>query len=265
MPSRRLAGVDAPRASLSFAPLDRPDGAPSPATCSRLPTPKMGRRHAPPRRRLRVVVGASDPAWSRSCPREGTSGRCPSTRSTSEGPGAAAARDILARDRLLDWLSVKVHNRVVLLTAEAGYGKTTLLADFARRTDCGSCGSASTMAIGTGSGSSPIWSRRFGSTFPASGRRRHRCSARPDPRQPSRESVLDTFLRELGGAAGRARGPRLRRLPSRRRRRGRSAHREGAHRPRARAAVVRLRQPADAARSPRAPPSPRRGRRARDR
>ena len=42
--------------------------------------------------------------------------------------------DILARDRLLDWLGVKIHNRVVLLTAEAGYGKTTLLADFARRT-----------------------------------------------------------------------------------------------------------------------------------
>ncbi|MFL5898621.1 MAG: AAA family ATPase, partial [Solirubrobacterales bacterium] len=42
--------------------------------------------------------------------------------------------DILARGRLLDWLNVKIHSRVVLLTAEAGYGKTTLLADFARRT-----------------------------------------------------------------------------------------------------------------------------------
>jgi LuxR family maltose regulon positive regulatory protein len=42
--------------------------------------------------------------------------------------------DTLARDRLLDWLSVKVHSRVVLLVAEAGYGKTTLLADFSRRT-----------------------------------------------------------------------------------------------------------------------------------
>jgi DNA-binding SARP family transcriptional activator len=42
--------------------------------------------------------------------------------------------DILARDRLLDWLSIKVHSRVVLLVAEAGYGKTTLLADFSRRT-----------------------------------------------------------------------------------------------------------------------------------
>ncbi|HKB27839.1 MAG TPA: hypothetical protein VKC59_02350, partial [Candidatus Limnocylindrales bacterium] len=39
----------------------------------------------------------------------------------------------LARDRLLEWLAVKIHDRVILLTAEAGYGKTTLLADFARR------------------------------------------------------------------------------------------------------------------------------------
>src|SRR4051812_37181695 len=42
--------------------------------------------------------------------------------------------DILARDRLLDWLNAKIHSRVVLVTAEAGYGKTTLLADFAMRT-----------------------------------------------------------------------------------------------------------------------------------
>lgn len=42
--------------------------------------------------------------------------------------------ETLARDRLLDWLSVKIHRRAVLLTAEAGYGKTTLLADFSRRT-----------------------------------------------------------------------------------------------------------------------------------
>ncbi len=42
--------------------------------------------------------------------------------------------DTLQRDRLLDWLSVNVHHRLVLLVAEAGYGKTTLLADFARQT-----------------------------------------------------------------------------------------------------------------------------------
>jgi ATP/maltotriose-dependent transcriptional regulator MalT/DNA-binding SARP family transcriptional activator len=42
--------------------------------------------------------------------------------------------ETLARERLLDWLDVKIHHRVVFVTAEAGYGKTTLLADFSRRT-----------------------------------------------------------------------------------------------------------------------------------
>lgn len=42
--------------------------------------------------------------------------------------------ETLARDRLLDWLQVKIHHRVVFVVAEAGYGKTTLLADFSRRT-----------------------------------------------------------------------------------------------------------------------------------
>ncbi len=40
----------------------------------------------------------------------------------------------LARDRLLDWLSARIHDRVILVLADAGYGKTTLLADFSRRT-----------------------------------------------------------------------------------------------------------------------------------
>src|SRR3954471_833459 len=42
--------------------------------------------------------------------------------------------ETLARGRLLDWLQVKIHHRVVFVVAEAGYGKTTLLADFSRRT-----------------------------------------------------------------------------------------------------------------------------------
>lgn len=42
--------------------------------------------------------------------------------------------ETLARHRLLDWLDIKIHNRVVLVIADAGYGKTTLLADFSRRT-----------------------------------------------------------------------------------------------------------------------------------
>ncbi|MFL5778859.1 MAG: AAA family ATPase, partial [Chloroflexota bacterium] len=48
---------------------------------------------------------------------------------------APALRDeTLARTRLLDWLEVKIHRRVVFVIADAGYGKTTLLADFSRRT-----------------------------------------------------------------------------------------------------------------------------------
>ena len=42
--------------------------------------------------------------------------------------------DTLRRDRLLDWLHARIHRRVVLVLADAGYGKTTLLADFSRRT-----------------------------------------------------------------------------------------------------------------------------------
>jgi DNA-binding SARP family transcriptional activator/tetratricopeptide (TPR) repeat protein len=42
--------------------------------------------------------------------------------------------DTLARDRLLDWLAEHVHRRVITVVAETGYGKTTLLADFSRRT-----------------------------------------------------------------------------------------------------------------------------------
>ncbi|HET7472073.1 MAG TPA: AAA family ATPase, partial [Candidatus Limnocylindrales bacterium] len=46
-----------------------------------------------------------------------------------------ALRDeTLARTRLLEWLDVKIHRRVVFVIADAGYGKTTLLADFSRRT-----------------------------------------------------------------------------------------------------------------------------------
>src|SRR5262245_42469952 len=46
----------------------------------------------------------------------------------------ALREETLARPRLLDWLRAKVHGRVVLVLADAGYGKTTLLADFSRRT-----------------------------------------------------------------------------------------------------------------------------------
>ena len=43
-------------------------------------------------------------------------------------------QETLARHRLLDWLAAKIHHRIILVLADAGYGKTTLLADFAGRT-----------------------------------------------------------------------------------------------------------------------------------
>jgi LuxR family maltose regulon positive regulatory protein len=42
--------------------------------------------------------------------------------------------DTLARERLLDWLGSRIHDRVILLLADAGFGKSTLLADFSERT-----------------------------------------------------------------------------------------------------------------------------------
>ena len=42
--------------------------------------------------------------------------------------------ETLERPRLLDWLTAKINSRLVLIVADAGYGKTTLLADWSRRT-----------------------------------------------------------------------------------------------------------------------------------
>jgi DNA-binding SARP family transcriptional activator/tetratricopeptide (TPR) repeat protein len=41
--------------------------------------------------------------------------------------------ETLHRERLLGWIGSKVDHRVIFVVAEAGFGKTTLLADFARR------------------------------------------------------------------------------------------------------------------------------------
>ncbi len=43
-------------------------------------------------------------------------------------------RDVLERQRLIEWLHARINRRVLLVLADAGYGKTTLLADFSRRT-----------------------------------------------------------------------------------------------------------------------------------
>jgi ATP/maltotriose-dependent transcriptional regulator MalT/DNA-binding SARP family transcriptional activator len=41
--------------------------------------------------------------------------------------------DTLRRDRLLDWLTARADKRLLYVAAEAGFGKTTLVADFLRR------------------------------------------------------------------------------------------------------------------------------------
>ena len=41
--------------------------------------------------------------------------------------------DTLPRDRLFDWLDARASRRVIYVVAEAGFGKTTLVADFLRR------------------------------------------------------------------------------------------------------------------------------------
>ena len=120
MPSRPSSGAVAPSrdAVRSPAPPDAPV-APVPAQ------PAPAAPHAEPRkqRRPRIVVKGTAAADAPDYPVQLSKVQAPPLR-----------EDILARDRLLDWLSIKVHSRVVLLVAEAGYGKTTLLADFSRRT-----------------------------------------------------------------------------------------------------------------------------------
>lgn len=41
--------------------------------------------------------------------------------------------DTVRRDRLLDWMASRIRCRIIYVVAEAGFGKTTLIADFARR------------------------------------------------------------------------------------------------------------------------------------
>jgi hypothetical protein len=115
------------------------------------------------RDRLRIVDSSRDPSVSFAPPDPLVIGPRGSTRATrapvAVGPGRAviatsarvrvdaedgvsgypiqpgkvqtpALRDeTLARTRLLDWLEVKIHSRVVFVIGDAGYGKTTLLAD----------------------------------------------------------------------------------------------------------------------------------------
>ena len=137
MPTRHQAAVDTRRdASLSFAPLDRPVERAQPSTAIHdAPTSDRVAISRRPQRRPRLVVEgvrSGLAALGSTGGDLGTMSEYPIQISKVQAP--PLREETLARDRLLEWLSVKVHRRAVLLIAEAGYGKTTLLADFSRRT-----------------------------------------------------------------------------------------------------------------------------------
>ena len=195
MPSRRAPVVDIRhRPSPSFA-------APEPT-----PRPDLARADDRPQRapqasdRQLVAVGPGRPGIVASIVASGgplgAMSEYPIQVSKVQAP--PLRDETLARDRLLDWLSVKVHGRVSLVVAEAGYGKTTLLADFSRRTrvrtlwyrlDRGDRDWVAFLAYlvatvrvhvpGFGSATDSLLRETASSA-------------------PRREMVLDTFLRELG-------------------------------------------------------------------
>jgi LuxR family maltose regulon positive regulatory protein len=116
-------------------------GTASPAPIERLRAVGPGRPGQPDRGIAAPAAGAVDAAWAPSAPRE-----LDRTSTVSEldvfgfpvqigkvQPPLLPA-ETLARDRLLDWMAAKIHSRLVLICADPGHGKTTLLADWTRRT-----------------------------------------------------------------------------------------------------------------------------------
>ncbi len=108
----------------------------------------------------------------------------------------------LRRDRLLDWLNAKIHHRIVFVTAEAGYGKTTLLSDFARRTrlrtlwyrlddDDRDWISLLNYLVAAGRQVEPTFAPSTGALLRELG-----------AGGPARETIVDTFIHELGLFAG---------------------------------------------------------------
>ncbi len=109
--------------------------------------------------------------------------------------------ETLARHRLLDWLAVKIHHRVILLLADAGYGKTTLLADFSRRTrlrtlwyrldeDDRDWISVLNHLVAAGREADPAFAPSTASLL-----------ADTSLTGPTRDAVIDVFMRELQGIA----------------------------------------------------------------
>ena len=111
--------------------------------------------------------------------------------------------ETLARHRLLDWLATKIHHRVILLLADAGYGKTTLLADFSGRTrlrtmwyrlddDDRDWISLLHHLVAAGREVDPSFAPTTAAML-----------ADTSLTGPTRDAVIDTFMRELQGIAPR--------------------------------------------------------------
>src|SRR5437867_11464584 len=129
MPSRPSSGAVAQRRGTSHPPPTPGEATPPEEGDA---TPRAEPPARPRRRRPKIVLVGG--AAARGAPGEPAAPPLDYPVQLSKVQAPPLRDDTLARDRLLDWLSVKVHSRVVLLVAEAGYGKTTLLADFSRRT-----------------------------------------------------------------------------------------------------------------------------------
>lgn len=118
-------------------PLERVDSRQSASLSFPAPESRVQPRHPEaPDARFHQAVGSGRAALA--APEDAAGGPTVGMTSIPVQPSKIQAPPLrdetLPRERLLDWLSVKIHNRIVLLAAEAGYGKTTLLADFSRRT-----------------------------------------------------------------------------------------------------------------------------------
>src|SRR5438093_1752173 len=204
MPSRLPAGSPAARGGTSVpAQLDMPAEPDRQGEAAQaLAPPERAASSQLKRRRPRIVVEGGGKASGGHGPK-GTAGQPGSALEypiqLSKVQAPPLRDETLARDRLLDWLSVKIHRRVVLLVAEAGYGKTTLLADFSRRTrvrvlwfrldrgDRDWVGFIAHLVAAI-----RVHLPGFGSATAALLRETVTSA-------PSLETVLDTFLRELGG------------------------------------------------------------------
>ena len=174
--------------SVSFAPPD---------------PPMVGARPGPGGVRASIAVGPgraaiATPAFVGGAPIDGVSGYPIQPGKVQRPP---LHDETLARHRLLDWLDVRIHSRVVFVVAEAGYGKTTLLADFSRRSrvrtfwyrmDSEDRDWVSFLAclVASGREHDPTFATRTSSLLEEAG-----------PGGPTRDEVVETFLRELPAIA----------------------------------------------------------------